>query len=134
LPEKAAPFLNFAPRCSGTLERVSTAWHQPVAFDRYRVIGHNGSGDPVCIDEAEDGQVVYLNHDNRFERVLMASSVITLAECLIQVRDFIAEVGGILDPIAPERIEPLVELLRGIDPIACADNGYWQQECRILQS
>lgn len=134
LPVDAAPCLNFESPASGTLTRVSVVWHQPPTFDRYRIIGSNGSGDPICIDDEVSGQVVYLNHDNCFQRVLMASSVIALAECLVQFRDFIAEVGGVLDPIAPERFEPLIERLRTIDPSVCGEDGYWQQECRYLQS
>jgi hypothetical protein len=134
LPEEAAPFLNFEPPNSGTLGRVSTVWHQPPTLACYRIIGHNGSGDPVCIDESADGQVVYLNHDNNFERVLMASSVLTLAECLAEFRDFIAEVGGVLDPIAPERFKPLIERLRSIDSAVSGADGYWHQECRCLQA
>jgi len=51
LPVEASPFLDFGPPKSGTLERVSVVWHQPASFDRYRIIGGNGSGDPVCLDE-----------------------------------------------------------------------------------
>ncbi len=61
LPAEAAPGLDFGPPKSGTLERVSTVWHQPSAFGSYRIIGGNGSGDPVCLDEATQGEVVYLN-------------------------------------------------------------------------
>jgi hypothetical protein len=131
LPKEAAPFLNFKPPKSGALTRVSVVWHQPPAFARYRIIGSNGSGDPVCIDEEIGGQVVYLNHDNLFQRVLMASSVFTLAECLMQVRDFIAEIGDI-DSIPPGRIEPMIERLRTIDPAACGEEGYWPQEIRCF--
>src|SRR4051812_1865964 len=65
LPDEAAPFLNFKPPKRGTLERVSHIYRQPPVYDRYRIIGGNGSGDPVCLDEEADGQIVYLNHDNR---------------------------------------------------------------------
>ena len=44
LPAEAAPFLDFGPPKRGTLERVSAVWRQPSAFDRYRIIGGNGSG------------------------------------------------------------------------------------------
>src|SRR5689334_20515003 len=39
LPEEAPPFLNFNPPKSGTLERVSSIYRQPAAFDPYRIIG-----------------------------------------------------------------------------------------------
>ena len=133
LPEDAAPFLSFSPPKSGTLPRVSVVWHQPSEFDRYRMIGSNGSGDPVCLDEKAGGQVVYLNHDNLFQRVLMASSVITLAASLLQVRDFVAESGGFSAMMAAGSFEPLVARLRSIDPAVCGEGGYWRQEFRCFQ-
>ena len=133
LPQAAAPFLSFRPPEAGTLERVSEAWSQPAGFSRYRIVGSNACGDPVCLDEEENGQVVLLNHDNRFKRVVIALSVFTLAECLLQFRQFIAEVGGTIDPVASERVGELLEQLAGLDPFVREDEGFWQQECRSLQ-
>lgn len=134
LPESAAPYLNFEPPKTGTLHRVSALWLQKAAFDRYRVIGFNGSGDPVCLDEEAGGQVVYLNHDNGFQRVLMASSVIKLAECLVQFRDFLTGIDDPLAPIAAERFGPLLQRLCYVDPAAGGENGFWHQECKCFQS
>ena len=133
LPTDAAPFLNFGPPKSGSLARASVVWHQPSEFDRYRIIGGNGSGDPVCLDEETGGQVVYLNHDNRFERVLMASSVPVLAECLLQLRDAIASAGGNAELIRPAQFEALVARFRAIDPLPSGDGGYWQRELQSFQ-
>src|SRR4051812_15556946 len=40
-------------------------------LEEYLMIGSNGSGDPICIDLNLMNQIVYLNHDNYFERVFM---------------------------------------------------------------
>lgn len=133
LPVEAAPFLGFEPPKGVGLRRVSAIFHQPPAFDRYRIIGSNGSGDPICIDEAANGQIVYLNHDNRFQRVLMASSVVSLAECLLELRDFIDDAGGDTELVGPERYRQLLERLRTIDPAACEPDGYWPQEIGMFQ-
>lgn len=132
LPVESAPFLGFEPPKGVALQRVSAVFHQPAAFDRYRIIGSNGSGDPICIDEAANGQIVYLNHDNRFQRVLMASSVVSLAECLLELRDVIEDAGG-TKLVAPERYRQLLERLRAIDPAACELDGYWPHEIEMLQ-
>jgi hypothetical protein len=131
LPDQAAPFLAFGPPKHGTLERVSIRWCQPPALSRYRIIGSNGSGDPVCLDDDILGQVVYLNHDNRLQRVLMASSVFTLAECLLQLRDLISNSGCAIERIPPKCFEDLYPRLRAIDREAA--DGYWIPECRGLQ-
>jgi hypothetical protein len=128
LPEEAAPFLDFEPPKSGTLERVSAVWRQPSALDRYRVVGGNGSGDPVCLDEEAGGQIVYLNHDDRFQRVLMASSVFTLAECLLEFRDVVACAGGDAELVTAEQYTALLARFRDIDPAASGAGSYWEQE------
>ncbi|HXI52117.1 MAG TPA: SUKH-4 family immunity protein [Candidatus Saccharimonadales bacterium] len=128
LPDQAAPFLDFGPPKSGTLERASVVWHQPSTFDRYRIVGGNGSGDPVCLDEEVGGQIVYLNHDNRFQRVLMASSIFTLAECLVEFRDVVAGAGGDTESVTPQQYAALLARFRGIDPAASGAGGYWEQE------
>jgi SUKH-4 immunity protein len=132
LPADAAPCLYFGPPKSGSLPRVSVIWNQRSDFDRYRIIGGNGSGDPVCLDEDADGQIVYLNHDNSFQRVLMASSVFTMAECLVELRDVIDE-GGDTDLVAPERYERLLERFRIIDPATCEEGGFWPVEIELLK-
>ena len=110
LPDDAAPFLSFGPPKKGAIPRASeTLWHLTPDFACYRVIGPNGAGDPVCIDESAGGRVVYLNHDNYFEPILVASSVFALAECLLVFRNFIAQAGGTDSSIATDRIELPVE-------------------------
>jgi hypothetical protein len=131
LPDQAAPFLDFGPPKSGALERVSVVWHQPTAFDRYRIVGGNGSGDPVCLDEEAEGQVVYLNHDNRFERVLMASTVFALAECLVELRDVVVGAGGVGEA-SREQYDRLLARIRAIDPAAGGPGGFWEQEVGCL--
>ncbi len=133
LPAEAAPFLDFGPPKSGTLERVSAVWHQPSAFDRYRIIGGNGSGDPVCLDETTAGEVVYLNHDNRFKRVLMASSVFSLAECLLQLRDVVAQAGGDTEQVPQEQYSGLLARFRSIDPATSGKGGFWERELGSFQ-
>jgi hypothetical protein len=130
LPRDAAPFLNFEPPESGTLQRVSTVWHQSSDFDRYRIIGGTGSGDPVGIDEATSGEVVYLNHDNRFQRVVMGASIFTLTECLLRYRDLIVEVGGDTSLISAAQRETLLAGFRELDPTAIA---FWQSEIGCVE-
>jgi hypothetical protein len=132
LPEQAAPFLDFGPPKSGTLEHVSTVWHQPAAFERYRIIGGNGSGDPVCLDEDAEGEVVYLNHDNKFKRVLMASSVALLAECLLELRDLIQNAGGDSERVTPPEYARLLAHFRDIDSASSGKGGFWERELATL--
>ncbi|QDU16848.1 hypothetical protein CA11_46840 [Gimesia maris] len=91
LPDSAAPFLDFQAPEAGLLPDVSDLWNQDSAFRRFRIIGSNESGDPVCLDEAENGLVVYLNHDLNFKPVLINSSITALAESLLIYRQFVRD-------------------------------------------
>ncbi|MEO0868095.1 MAG: SUKH-4 family immunity protein, partial [Cyanobacteria bacterium J06642_11] len=61
LPDAAAPFLNFQLPESGQLETVTESWGLSPEYNRYLVVGFNGFGDPICLDEACNGQIIYLN-------------------------------------------------------------------------
>ena len=63
----------------------------------------------------------------------MASSVFTLAECLLELRDVIADAGGDTELVAPGRYQQLLERFRAIDPAACGPDGFWPQEIGMLQ-
>lgn len=89
LPDSAAPFLSFESPERGPLPTVMEIWHQDDRFRRYRIIGFNGSGDPLALDDGAEGEVVYLNHDNYFQRVFVNSSVRQLAECLLLYREMV---------------------------------------------
>src|SRR3954452_14846128 len=93
LPHSAAPCLNFGDGAERLLPTIGEFWpgaSDVLAGGRFRVIGGNGSGDPVAIDVAEKGAIVYLNHDRRLERVFINSSVRQLATSLAAFAKMIA--------------------------------------------
>ena len=45
-------------------------------------------GDMICIDESDNGSVVYFNHDWNMERVFMNSSILSLAYSLCIYLEF----------------------------------------------
>src|SRR5437764_714961 len=63
LPRDASPFLSFSLSAALVLRPLTEAGGVPDSYSRYRMIGQNGSGDMICIDEASSGAVVYFNHD-----------------------------------------------------------------------
>jgi hypothetical protein len=93
LPRWAAPCLDFGVDAERHLPTVGEFFGGAPgvpAGDRFRVIGTNGSGDPVAIDLAANGAIVYLNHDKRYERVFINSSVRQLATSLVAFAKMIA--------------------------------------------
>ena len=127
LPDSAAPFLNFEVPKKGSLPTVSQEWKLPENYSHFRVIGFNGSGDPICLDENASGAVVYLNHDTRFERILINTSVLHLAESLLAFRSCIEK-----RKIAESELWCLEELER-IDKIAWQETNFWREEVLMLR-
>src|SRR5262249_43914881 len=134
LPEEAAPFLMFEVP-SGELPTVAEQWDQPEEFRTYRVIGADGSGNPIALDESRRGEVVCLDHENRFARHLMNQSVRQLAESLLAYRKMIEDAqaeGGeeaYLDGQIPVAVRQALRLeLTRIDPAAMKPGCFWHGE------
>jgi hypothetical protein len=141
LPEDAAPFLSFKAPRSGEFPTVVDEWDQPDEFRRYRVIGFNGVGDPVALDEGRGGEVVCLDHENAFARVLLNSSVRQLAASLLayrqMVRDAVAKNGAeafLEGDIPPEARKECERTLKQIDAAALRPGCFWGEELKALQA
>ena len=140
LPESAAPFLDFRVPEHGAIKTVAELWKLARKFNHYRVIGSNSSGDPLCIDQSFGGQIVYLNHDSEFHRVLINSSVPQLAESLLAFRHLIRETqrrngeDAYLDGDVPRDLQQwlLNEIIR-IDPAAAHAGCFWTQELENIR-
>ncbi|WP_339731707.1 SUKH-4 family immunity protein [uncultured Gimesia sp.] len=140
LPESAAPFLGFGTSGRHLLPSVADAWNKNTEFRRYREIGNNDSGDTVCLDEAENGQVVFLNHDLNFKRVLMNSSIPALAESLVAYRQLVRDTqerngeDAWLDGDVPDDLkEWLIGELKRIDPVVIQPDCFWGEAIENLQ-
>lgn len=138
LPRSAAPFLSFGSKYEINIPTLSELWGVNDG-SRYRVIGSNGSGDPVAIDTTNTGEVVYLNHDNDFQRVFINSTVMQLAEALLAYHRLIAEAQAANGPeayldgkVPSESLRRFVSLIITLDPVAL-DRGMWVEELDQLE-
>jgi hypothetical protein len=141
LPKSAAPFLTFDGPDSSELPTVAEQWGLAKEFLQYREIGSDGSGNPIALDQRKHGEVVYLDHENRFARVLVNKSIRRLAESLLAyrkvVKDTLAEFGedAFLDgkTSAAARKELREELTR-IDAAAIKPGCFWHGELQNLDA
>lgn len=142
LPNWAAPSLDFGEGYERQLPTVGDflreARHVP-AGERYRVIGGNGSGDPVAIDLAANGAIVYLNHDKRFERVFINSSVRQLATSLAAFAKMIAtgrlangQRAYIDRNVPPDLVGSLRDEISSADAAALERGTMWTTEIDLL--
>jgi hypothetical protein len=113
LPIDAPPFLSFGLSADRVLMPLDD-------FPDSVAIGHNGSGDMICIDQAATGAVVYYNHDNQMQRVFMNSSILQFAECLCLFSEFMRTKDA-------ETFARHVEL---VDSPALAAGSFWPNEVR----
>jgi hypothetical protein len=137
LPRSAAPFLGFGEAHEINMPTVSELWDVKDC-SQYRAIGSNGSGDPIAIDTAT-GEIVYLNHDNAFERVFINSSVTKLAELLLAYHRLIEEAQAANGPeafldgnVPPDTLSKFVALAETVDP-AALKSGMWAEELEQLK-
>ena len=133
LPSSAAPFLNFESPKSGELPTVAKQWKQSDAFDRYRVIGSDGSGNPIAIDEGQAGQVVRLDHEDKFARTFINTTIHQFAESLLAYRDILRDLDG--EDALPEKArKQLHQRLKKIDPAAMKPACFWPEETTTTEA
>ena len=140
LPDSCAPGLSFDDCEVITIPTPNQVFHIEIdELNDYLMIGSNGSGDPICIDLNLQNEIVYLNHDNDFERVYMNSSVHQLIECIIRYRDFHAS----LDPrfenntfikrkFSDDEFSKVCDDFKAIDGKCLLDNNCWKAELDYL--
>jgi hypothetical protein len=132
LPSDAAPFLSFGEIRYEAIMTPNDYFQIKVKrLDKYLVIGINGSGDPICIDRKKDDEIVYLNHDNDFERIFMNKNILSFATCLIYYREFmrsiIVEKNGSFTrrKFSDSEYEQLLQAYRSLDSLVLSDNSFW---------
>jgi hypothetical protein len=140
LPSSVAPFLSFSEMQEDKLLTPNQAFKIDFkGLDTYLMFGCNGSGDPICIDTTKRNQVVYLNHDNYFERVFVNSSILQFAVCLTKYRDFIMSLidrtgnGFKRKKFTVSELEQLKKDIKSIDSHCLTDTSFWTGELDSLQ-
>lgn len=141
LPRDAAPFLTFDAPKLADLPTVAEQYGVANEFQRYRVIGSDGSGNPIAIDENHQGEVVCLDHENRFARALLNGSVRQLAESLLAYRKLVEDTQAESGPDAfldgktsAAGRKNLREELTRIDPAAVKPGCFWHAELQNLDA
>lgn len=134
LPESAAPFLNFETEEKGGIKKVTEKYNLNEKYSKYIYLGFTETGNPLCLVE-ESGEVVYLDHENKYNEIFINSSIPLLAESLLEYSEFIKKIKQIngrrafLDRNAPnDIIEWFKQRLYEIDPIALNDTCFWKEE------
>jgi hypothetical protein len=97
LPKSAAPSVNFGISENRLLNVNQHYGMKSGKLDNFLVIGHNGSGDPICIDVASGDEITYLNHDNSFQQIWINSSAWQLSHSLLVYKIFYTSLINLVD-------------------------------------
>lgn len=141
LPTDAAPFVSFDAPTSGELPTLADQYGLSAEFRRYRIIGSDGSGNPIALDEQSQGEVVCLDHESRFASTLMNTSIRQMAESLLAFRKLVNDTHAEFGPdafldgkVSLAARKNLSEKLTEIDPDAVKPGTFWFGELQILDA
>ena len=104
----------------------------------YLMFGSNGSGDPICIDKKTKKEIVYLNHDNYFDRVFINSDILMFAASLTEFNKFISSLiiptslDYSLRKFSDNEFSDLQTGFQDIDKYSLSDNSFWKTELDYL--
>ncbi|MCX2573582.1 hypothetical protein [Pedobacter sandarakinus] len=139
LPSNVAPFLNFEDLNNRKLLSANEFFDlNNDLLDSFLVLGTNGAGDPICIDINIDDEIVYLNHDNNFERIYINKDIYKFATSLIHYDQF---TSSLIDSSAvnyerkkftDQAFKELKNDFENIDNTCFAYNSFWTSELDAL--
>ena len=120
LPKSAAPCLDFEDVES--LPRLCTVYGlKKRTLKQYCILGYDGAGNPLCIDEDNAGRIVLLDHEDNFRTAqFVNSSIAQLAESLVLVN-------------SPSPPQQLLKQIEAIDAPAAQEGCFWWHESQAEQ-
>ncbi len=138
-PISIAPFLSFSVIKEAKFMSVANEFDiKELDLDHYFTFGFNGSGDPICIDTSKNDQIVYLNHDNNFERIFINDEVEYFGYSLILYHNFFKSIiSDKLDDFSKrkfsnEEFDELKDKFIANDPKSLDKYSFWQLELDAL--
>ena len=142
LPQDAAPFLTFVNNTTEQYYGVDLLTKQfdflESEYEKYLVIGSDGSGDLIVINMDEKDQINWLDHEDYFAQHFMNTNLSKLLESLLHYRTFVNTTIEIIGDEAysssdfrDEEFNVLKQKLEQTDQMAIK-TGFWQEELELL--
>ena len=92
----------------------------------------------MCIDIKTTEEIVYLNHDNYFERTFINSDILKFSTCLTIYKEFIESLVDLsssdysLRKFSDNQFSQLKRDFQNIDKPSLSDNTFWKAELDYL--
>ena len=114
------------------VQTVNKKWNlNNVLFNDFIAIGSNGSGDPISLKRNNE-ELVYLNHDNNFEEVIINSDLKCFLQSILKANDFFNQLTKLTPEsffeteFSDDSFNNLIKDLTEIDVKALqSNNSYW---------
>ena len=143
LPDNVAPYLSFVKDTDDLYNGINklTAQYKVLEaeYEKYVVIGSDGSGNPIAINTSKQDRIEFLDHEDYFSSRYMNNSIKELAEILIVYRDFLSTLliengeDAVMDSnFTDSQFKNLKEKISIIDPKAITEDGFWKEELEML--
>lgn len=102
LPESAPPFLNFSCYAAEDINSLREFGDIPAQFFP---LGQTSYGDLLGIDTITK-EVIYFNHDNNNQRILLNSSLAQFLECLCIYQEYLHSDASVSPLSAIQKVDP----------------------------
>ncbi|QXV65473.1 hypothetical protein INP83_20790 [Mucilaginibacter sp. 21P] len=142
-PDSAAPFLNFDGLSKGkflTLTQMFPRFFKNERSKSFWMLGTDGGGNLIAIDDSNDDKIVLLDHEQNFELIdIINENIEQLAQCLLLYRNFVNDVlekngeGAYLDGnYTKEQLLKLIQGFNTVDSDILKRSGFWKSQIATL--
>jgi hypothetical protein len=143
LPDYVAPYLSFVKDTSDLYDGINKLNRQyeliGEEFDRYVVIGSDGSGNPIALNTALADRLEWLDHEDYFSARYINESINQFGEILLAYRDFVNQIikengeeAYVDSNFTDEQFKLLKDKIELIDSKAISEDGFWKEELEML--
>ncbi|MES2592137.1 MAG: SUKH-4 family immunity protein [Bacteroidota bacterium] len=143
LPDNVAPYLSFIKDTDDKYFGINRLTKQydflESEYEKFVVIGSDGSGNPIAINTSMNDRIEWLDHEDLFSSRYLNNSINQLAEILIIYKNFITQIllengeDAYMDAnFSDSHFENLKQKIVNVDSIALIEEGFWKEELEML--
>jgi len=140
LPKHLAPYISFKTgyKPSNSIETLNRIYDIHDEFEKYVVIGADGSGNPIAINTANDDSVEWLDHEDYFAGTYFNASIEAMLQFFLIYEDFLetirkenGEDAAINSNFTDEQFMDMKNKMLFVDAKAVHEPGFWKEELEM---
>jgi len=142
LPKSAAPYVSFATgdeKLGASIDTLDRIYNPvPTGYNKYVVIGADGSGSPVAVNTANGDTVEWLDHEDGFTSSYFNNSIGAMLQCFLIYEDFLETIliengddAVVNSRFTDAQFMDMKNKIISVDPEAISQNGFWKEELEM---